>query len=270
MRFIVCSSMFHNTRLSHHIYKLAREGVSSIEVWADGEHHFNFFDDAEVNTLRIALHRSGVKACALHAPYGGQYDLSSLDHSHRQRAITACRRAIEVACAIGADIVIMHPSGRLHDAALREEALKASIDSFAKLVEWAEKHNTTLAIENLTPIAIGDSPFELLELIASVSSERLRVCFDTGHANISAEGLIHSLHILAPHIVAVHWNDNDGFEDLHLPPGRGRINWQQFFSELSKLPKPKYISLEAALPPNATLTGILRSILSLAPKDVEL
>lgn len=266
---IVCSSMFHGLRLSRHIHRLAKEGASSIEVWADGEHHFNFFDEAEVNALRTALRRNGVQACALHAPYGGQYDLSSLDHSHRQRAITAHRRSIEVANAIGADVVVVHPGGRLNDTALREDALRASIDSLAKLVEWAEKYGVTLAIENLTPIAIGDSPFELLELIASISSERLKVCFDTGHANISSEGLLQSLHILAPHTVIVHWNDNDGFEDLHLPPGRGCINWHQFFAELLKLSKPQYISLEAALPPNTTLIGVLRSVLSLAPKCMD-
>jgi len=270
MRLIVCSSMFHGVRLSRYIHKLAKEGASSIEVWADGEHHFNFFDEAEVSALSAALHKNGVQACALHAPYGGQYDLSSLDHSHRQRAITAHRRAIEVARAIGASVVVVHPGGRLHDAGMREEALRASIDSLARLIEWAEKYNVIIAVENLTPIAIGDSSSELIELVASVSSERLKVCLDTGHANISAEGLIQSLHTLAPHLIIIHWNDNDGFEDLHLPPGRGCINWHQFFAELSKLSKPQYISLEVALPPNTTLIGILRGVLSLAPRDAEL
>lgn len=266
MRLIVCSSVFRHLHLPQHIHKFARESANSIEVWADGGHHFNLFDDREVNSLRIALQRNDVYACALHAPYGSQYDLSSLEHSQRQKAITAHRRAIEVADSIGATVVVMHAGDWLPDAALREDAFRASVDSITKLVEWAEKHNVILAVENLTPIAIGDSSFELFELLSTVSTDRLRICFDTGHANVSHEGLMQSLRMLAPHIAIIHWNDNDKIEDLHLPPGWGCINWHEFFDAVAALSNPQYISLEVRLPPKATLFGILRSAISLIPK----
>ena len=39
--------------------------------------------------------------------------------------------------------------------------------------------------------------------------------------------------MLAPYIRHMHINDNDLFDDLHLPVGTGKINWEQFTREVT-------------------------------------
>lgn len=256
-------------RLIHYLPTAAYEGVRGLELWADGGGHFNYLDDSEVHAVQQALRQYRLEACVLHAPYGSGYDLANIDPSEHQHALTAHRRAIEIAAQLNTRVVVVHPGGRYSPAELREDAFAMAADSLTKLAQWAERYNVILAVENMAPGAVGDRCGELLDLVTSVGSPHVRVCFDTGHAHVSGEGLIHALEVLAPHIAVVHWNDNDRSSDQHLPPGRGDINWSAFFQTLLTRAHPVYLSLEVRVPPNATLKGIIRSALSLIPQNAK-
>ena len=62
------------------------------------------------------------------------------------------------------------------------------------------------------------------------SSGRFGICLDYAHAAAfgDAENLVGWMERTAPYIRHMHINDNNLKDDLHLPVGRGKIDWQQF------------------------------------------
>lgn len=84
---------------------------------------------------------------------------------------------------------------------------------------------TTVLIENLW----DQTPEHLFEVVNNVNSEKLKICFDTGHHNIfSNVSMKEWFRILGNYIPYIHLNDNLGDVDSELPPGKGNINWKEF------------------------------------------
>ena len=80
----------------------------------------------------------------------------------------------------------------------------------------------------------------MLDLVRDIGSSRVAVCLDTGHANISAQDIPQMIRLLRSDLATVHLNDNYGYispiyEDLHLFPGYGRIDWQGVFTALEEI-----------------------------------
>ncbi len=110
----------------------------------------------------------------------------------------------------------------------------------------------TIAIENLAPVFPGPeplsaNPLSLRGLAHRIGSERLGLCLDVGHAHIIADLRHTSLRARCCEpvldVVSVfHVHDNLGARrdptgealgvdplrlDLHLPPGRGTLDWRR-------------------------------------------
>jgi len=66
------------------------------------------------------------------------------------------------------------------------------------------------------------------ELFQRVSHPRVGMCFDAAHAQVYGHfGPVTWIQNLAPHIFHMHWNDNHGDMDSHLPLGSGTIEWEK-------------------------------------------
>ena len=92
----------------------------------------------------------------------------------------------------------------------------------------------------------GDPPYpytraeELLALMRDIGGDCVGLCLDTGHANIEAQDVPVMIRTLGHALKTVHLNDNYGrigpiYEDLHLFPGYGRIEWQEVFRALREI-----------------------------------
>ena len=78
---------------------------------------------------------------------------------------------------------------------------------------------------------------DLLELARRLNSPRVRLCLDTGHANIAGQSVPEMIEKYGNLLDTLHLNDNYGyispvFEDLHLFPGYGRLDWHAIFAAL--------------------------------------
>ncbi len=62
------------------------------------------------------------------------------------------------------------------------------------------------------------------------SNKRFGICLDYAHAAVFGTDIPLDCWVreLAPYIRHMHINDNDLKDDLHLPVGQGKIDWQQF------------------------------------------
>ena len=96
---------------------------------------------------------------------------------------------------------------------------------FMRMAEVAERAGVDLAFENLR------APERLYEFMARAKSDRIGVCFDSGHNHyVCPERRV--CRDFAPLIRAVHLHDNDGTRDAHNIPGDGTVDWAQVSREI--------------------------------------
>ena len=96
---------------------------------------------------------------------------------------------------------------------------------FMRMIEAAERANVDLAFENLKV------PQRLYDFMERVDSDRIGVCFDSGHNHyVCPERRI--CRDFASRIKAVHLHDNFGDRDAHNIPGDGTTDWSVVRREL--------------------------------------
>jgi sugar phosphate isomerase/epimerase len=84
---------------------------------------------------------------------------------------------------------------------------------------------------------------DMLWIIGAVDSPIVGTCLDTGHAFLSGD-ISRILYKLSGHLQCLHANDNQGKNDDHLPPGKGKIDWHQLLLELNEIDFQGAIILE--------------------------
>jgi sugar phosphate isomerase/epimerase len=67
---------------------------------------------------------------------------------------------------------------------------------------------------------------------------------DVGHANVNKLDPSLFVENLGESLVATHIHDNNGFEDQHLPPLMGSIDWNKLVNAFSKINYRKPLILE--------------------------
>ncbi len=90
----------------------------------------------------------------------------------------------------------------------------------------AKKRGVSIALE--TERSGNDC---LLDFISEGDPQGCGICFDTGHAEIASDA-VKTAKLLAPRVVCTHLHDCGGERDLHLPPFKGIIDWENLLMEL--------------------------------------
>ncbi|MCE5256886.1 MAG: sugar phosphate isomerase/epimerase [Spirochaetaceae bacterium] len=203
----------------------------------------------------------------VHAPDA----LNLEDASNPEVHAAALRATIDFATEIRAGIVVYHGSwieGPAHrvstgyaDASDRKSVLELwgkEIERLGEIADFARQRGVTVAVENIFRQGTGEKtyridPRQLVAVISAVNSPAVGICFDFGHAFISAnEGgfsIEEALRAVLPHLVHVHIHDNfgrvsgqnlrpidtifQGTGDLHLVPGWGSIPYPRLFPEFA-------------------------------------
>ena len=192
---------------------------------------------------------------------------------HSDRALEGL---VAYAAEIGAETVVYH--GRaLPDEPASQDRLLAETRSLARLAERAERLDVMIAIENLSPVYPGPellchTPMTLRALVHRIASPCIGICLDLGHAHVAAElkhtALDHYVRGVLDTVVLFHVHDNLGARrdraappgldplrlDLHLPPGRGTIDWSALSSRLVAHDAPIVLEVH---PPNRPSAGEL-------------
>ena len=145
---------------------------------------------------------------------------------------------------------------------LRELAL----DTLDKLLPEAERLGLVIAVEN--SYEPPNSASEVVGLISKFDSPHIGCCFDTGHACLMSpfpgkerskyfdeindawwEGLVEtadSFEKMKPYIVTSHIHDNDGWDDQHLAPYFGRLDWNRFMLGMKEIGYREPLSFETS------------------------
>ncbi|MCB9481347.1 MAG: sugar phosphate isomerase/epimerase [Desulfobacteraceae bacterium] len=176
-----------------------------------------------------------------HGPF---FDLNPVSTDIEIKEISRKRiySALNYAQLLKAESMVLHPGYDFkRHGFLKDEWVKRSCDFFGELAYAASQKNVVLLLENV----YERSPEEILPLLEAVQGCSGGFCFDTGHhfafGEVSIENWIKET---GPFIKEIHLHDNDGKNDLHLPPGKGKIDFNPLKLFLSKNLNDIRITLE--------------------------
>lgn len=184
----------------------------------------------------------------------------------------ALEGALSYAAECGAELVVYHaramPNGRR-----AEDRMLLEARSLAKLALVAERLGVGIALENLAPVfpgpeTVSANPLALRALARRINSPAVGLCLDIGHANVIAglrrTSLPRMVEPVLDMVSLFHLHDNLGARwhdpipspeldpvrlDLHLPLGRGTIDWQGLAPSLLNHEAPLLLEIH---PPRAT------------------
>ena len=191
----------------------------------------------------------GLPFDSLHGLFGPEHDPSSPDESMRRMTIAMYSAEGQLALDLGGPAVIVHPSPGVRGAEKCNDATRTRrVDplrrSLAELAEVGRRLGVTYLIENVPGNHhFGSDPVRLASLVRELDEPYVRMCFDTGHANLTvhtATALRECLDV----VVYMHVHDNDGQSDTHRIPGQGTIEWEQVAQVIAKMPPQMPAMLE--------------------------
>jgi sugar phosphate isomerase/epimerase len=167
-----------------------------------------------------------------HAPFVDLHP-GSEDPDERQYATRRISDAILLASDFGASLVVMHsgwppPAAKKYGNWDNWDFITEHIIEMSRIAESA---GIVLAVENV----YEDNPDVLKYIAESIKSDNLKLCLDTGHANVKSKvSLDEWVRTYGDRLAYIHLHDNNGKKDRHLAVGQGKIDFAPFFRELRK------------------------------------
>ena len=115
------------------------------------------------------------------------------------------------------------------------EKLERNIEALKRLVSLTAHTKIKFCLENLK--GIFDGIDDILYAIERVGSDKLCVCLDTGHLNITKTSTQREFILKAGKLLkALHIADNEGVEDQHIIPyGRGNVDFIEVARALNEV-----------------------------------
>ena len=232
----------------------------SEEIVAFGEADFDFID------LTIegpnALNPAPDKVLPLLESYGlavvGHTD-PCLPYAYpipaiRQACFEELERCAGIFSALGATIMNIHPCYYCPPARKRD-LVELNVTALKPLQKMAASRGLTLVLENFrAPFDTVSTYRQLLEQVPG-----LQIHLDVGHANMGGDDGVTFCERLGEHIKHVHFSDNRGREDDHLPLGVGSIDWNKVVASLKAIGYDGTITLEVFCNDERTLFDYLRT-----------
>ena len=158
-----------------------------------------------------------------HLPFSGKKDEVFNQKMHN---------AIDAAKLLGVDYAVLHPNTTT--LPLKQFDRTAQFDNvmahLAPFVEHATRIGLNVVVENMRVVPgimlshrYCQDPDELCDVADALG---IGVCWDFGHANISAVKQSEGLAYVGRRLKVLHINDNTAIEDEHLAPFMGSVDWR--------------------------------------------
>ena len=124
----------------------------------------------------------------------------------------------------------------------QEEWVEKSLQTWSWLGSRVAEEGSQLMLENV----YEHSPEDIRILFENLEKKNVRFCLDTGHQSAFSRSTLRTwLDSLGQYLGQIHLHDNNGEDDDHLAMGKGRINFEAFFTALKSIkPDPPVITLE--------------------------
>ncbi len=208
-------------------------------------------DTRTADRLRGLVEQTGLPIEAIHAPF-----LLMTRTVWGHEPVGKIDRAVELAEAVGAPLVVVHPPYRWQRSYrrwLRE-----------RLPTMAERTDVRVAVENMFPVRVRGrkvGAFHAIRTLDDLDGFE-HVVLDTSHAAVSRLDLLEALERLGGRLSHVHLSNNAGKGyDSHLPLDEGVLALGPFLDALLATGYDRAISLEIDLRRHADdPSGLRRSL----------
>jgi len=194
------------------------------------------------DVLRV-LDETGLNAVGHTAWY---LPLASPFERVRDAALAEFAECFDVFARLGIRLANIHPDARVPSMFPRAWVVDRNIESLQRLVALAAERGVRLMLENV-PGMFNDVE-NLKPVFAAVPELGLHL--DVGHANLGGPKNATELFLDAfgGRLVHVHFSDNKGDGDSHLPMGVGNIDWRWAITALKQHGYDGTITLEVFSP----------------------
>lgn len=165
--------------------------------------------------------------------------------SIRETCVEEFRKYMDIFVQLGVDKVNIHPSYHA-PSYTNKDKIEANINFLKQVKEICESRDVTLMLENfVTPF---DNPETFSRIVEEIPG--LKIHLDVGHCNINQkENLTEDFFKeFGEDIVHVHFSDNKGKKDDHLPLGCGSIDWEEIVRTVKEYGFDGTITLEIFVP----------------------
>ncbi len=239
--------------------RMHRHGYEYLDFdWYANTKNPKLYSDDEDEFIRITeawrdtFQKNGYKVRQIHGPWEGTHT----DRTEEARAerFEKMSMALRAASIIGARYMAIHPimpfGADKHTEEQAAEMWKINIDFFTRLADVGEKYGVTVCVENMPfkylPIS---SVADILKLVKAVNHPYVRVCLDTGHANVVKPDPAESVKIIGKEYLKIlHVHGNDGSDDLHYNPMQvgDTVDWEAFSAALREIGFDGVVNLETS------------------------
>lgn len=211
-----------------------RIGARCVEAFP----HWRELPDPAV--LRRLVDDRGLIIHSAHGSWGGQsiaarrVDLGSLDPDTRRASLDDLSRCAEWLAEAGGRHLVVHPGG-LSEVDEFDRRRAALIASLALLADSVRDLGVVICVENMPPgVNPGSRMADLAAIVAELDRPEVALALDTGHARLvgSPED---ETSAAGSRLRTTHVHDNNGRQDIHLPPGIGVIDWAAWIDALDRI-----------------------------------
>lgn len=130
----------------------------------------------------------------------------------------------------------LHQDGRKRYGGL-DRMVGDSIKVYQHLCDESAKHGIVVTVESacVEALEINTTADALIAFQKEVNRENLKFCLDPGHCQWNGVDPVELTYGLGNQIVEVHFHDNFGDADSHMPVGEGSIRWDELARALSEV-----------------------------------
>lgn len=187
--------------------------------------------------MRNIANKYGVSFNQSHAPYRFKNNDLIGNASDRANAILKIKRAIEIAGAVGAEVIVVHP---LHKRNFNSNSpdffFNVNMEFYSLIAETAIKNGVKIALENMwqrniyTNGIIADvcsNPYEFARYLDALNEKYscFVACLDIGHCALTGVDPCDAVKILGSRLRALHVHDNNTLSDMHMLPFTGTVDF---------------------------------------------
>jgi protein FrlC len=231
------------TTLEEAVRRIGRAGYEAVDFWAYSPHLGPdlYPGKKEREAVKRLVADCGLTTAALSINGGGLALHHNFSHSVayvRDFTVRHYFDCIALARDIGCPMTNMI-SGHMVYGTSREQAWEWNRTCMTAVVRRAKDEGLTVVLHTLTPsesrvmVTLDDA----LQMMREIGEPNLKVMIDTADQNVTDPNLSDAVRKAGKDLAYVHTNDNSGIGqgDVHLPPGRGSIDWRMFFRALKEI-----------------------------------
>ncbi len=218
-----------------------------IPSFVSNENSDKFYADY-ISNVKNTAEKYGYDFTMAHCPYTFNPHESE---ENFQKQVKDAEYAIKACSELNIDRMTVHAGFSFCDN--KDEMFEKNVRYYSAILPTAEKYGVHLMIENISEkiykrqfvIETADDILHLRELLDN--HELIRACWDTGHANVNALDQYENIIKLKDVLFGVHIQDNNGYNDDHMVPLLGNINFDDVIKGLKDISYNGPFNLESEI-----------------------